>query len=151
MKQEAPLSESFAFAYLGIPFKDRGASRDGADCWGLVSVIFRERLGISLPLYPEVESVRDPAMFRTFVRESKGEQWEEIPAGSEQPYDVVLMRGVVEAEGRKASRPIHVGCVVQPGRLIHTEQGVGVSIVNYRTHPSVKHRVIAFYRYRSGQ
>ena len=151
MKAEAPLSESFAFAYLGIPFGDRGSSRDSCDCWGLVSLLYRERLGVALPLYPEIETVKDPAMFRTFVRESKGEQWEEIPAGSEQPYDVVLMRGIVEVEGRKASRPIHVGCVVRPGQLIHTEQGIGVSIVDYRNHTSIKHRVISFFRYRTGQ
>lgn len=151
MKASAPLSESFAFAYLGIPFKDRGVGREGADCWGLVSLLYRERLGISLPLYPEIETVRDPAIFRTFVRESKGEAWEEIPAGSERAFDVVLMRGFVDVDGRKAGRPIHVGCVVRPGNLIHTEQGVGVSVVNYRTHPSVKHRVISFFRYRHGQ
>jgi cell wall-associated NlpC family hydrolase len=145
---EKPFSESWAFAYMSIPFVDRGMGWDGCDCWSLCALIFKTRLGIELPLYPEVESVTDPAMLRTFMREAKADCWEEISAGQEQPYDVVMMRGFVDVEGRKAARPVHVGIVVQPGRLIHIEKGVGVSVADYRNHPSVKHRVITFYRYK---
>lgn len=150
MRTDAPFCESWSFAFVGIPFKDRGTGWDGCDCYGLARLILKTRLGIHLPLYPEIATVNDPAMFRTFVRESASESWMEIPAGQEQPYDLVLMRGIVGEEGRRASRPVHVGLVIQPGRMIHIEKGSGASVVDYRKHPSVKHRVISFFRWCGG-
>lgn len=144
-------SECWTEKYLDIPFVDRGASFKGCDCFGAVQLIYREECGINLPTYPGVASAMDVAAFRTIVREAAGPQWDDVEPGREQDFDVVLLSGIIEVEGRKASRPTHVGLVVQPGRLIHIEQGTGVSVVDYRRHPSVKNRVISFHRYRPAQ
>lgn len=144
------ISECWTERYLAIPFVDRGARFTGCDCHGLAELIFREELGVSLPAYEGIKPGDDPAKLREILRAAATPIWKEISAGEEREFDLVLMRGIVAAEGRRASRPIHIGMVVQPGRLIHIEQGTGVSVVDYRRHPSVKHRVISFHRYRPG-
>lgn len=142
-------SEAWTEKYLSIPFRDRGDDFSGMDCWALVAACFLRERGIALPAYGAVASAMSPEAFRTIIREKQLPEWEEIPPGSEQAFDVVLMRGIIEVEGRKASRPTHVGLVVRPSRLLHIERGTGASVVDYRRHPSIKCRVISFHRYRA--
>jgi cell wall-associated NlpC family hydrolase len=143
------LDEAWTEKYLSTPFMDRGMSLEGCDCWSLVGLVYAAERGICLPDYAEVSGSGTPEAYRTIVREKDGPEWAAIPAGQEEAFDVVLMRGQIEVEGRKASRPTHVGLVVHPGRLMHIERGTGVSVVDYRRHPSIKCRVISFHRYRS--
>lgn len=35
--------------FVGLPWQDRGRSRDGCDCWGLGVLLYRALLGIELP------------------------------------------------------------------------------------------------------
>jgi cell wall-associated NlpC family hydrolase len=133
---------------LYIPFKERGCDYHGCDCWGLVRLILLEQQNIELPTYSEVEEGANLQKLKAIGGAALSEQWEEITKGDERAFDVVLMKGQIEHEGSKYSRPIHIGCVVKPGMLIHIELGSEVSVVDYRNHPRVKHRVVGFYRYR---
>jgi cell wall-associated NlpC family hydrolase len=134
--------------YQGIPFRDRGGDRAGCDCWGLITLIYREQLGIALPDYPEIAAGASLDKAREIAAAAEGPEWSEVAAGDERAFDVVLMRGLVVHEGRKSSRPIHVGCVFEPGLLTHIERVCEVSVVNYRAHPRMRHRVEGFYRHR---
>jgi cell wall-associated NlpC family hydrolase len=137
----------WADSYLTIPFRDRGSSREGCDCWGLILCILAEQRGIHLSDYPEIPEGANLAKIRAIITAARGPQWSEIPAGEEQPFDVVLMRAIVSVGERRHSRPIHIGLVTSPGSLIHIEEKAGVSITNYRRDPMIRNRVTGFYRY----
>ena len=134
--------------YYGIPFLDRGLTRDGCDCWGLARLIILEQTGIKLPAYPELEPGASLAKLRKITVETSGPEWIEIAPGSERAFDVALMKGIVLHDGKRHQRPIHIGCVVTPGTLIHIEIGNEVTVVDYRSHPRMKHRISGFYRHR---
>ena len=140
---------SWAQTYLGIPFVDRGETRSGCDCWGLLKLILKEQCGYDVSAHEDVEAGDMLAKVRKIMRGAEDDpQWQRVE--KEQAFDGVLMRGQVRVEGRTRGRPIHVGVVVQPGTLIHVEHGSGVTIVDYKRHPMIKNRVLAFYRFRNG-
>jgi len=35
--------------YIGLPYRLNGRERDGLDCWGLISLVWREKRGIQIP------------------------------------------------------------------------------------------------------
>jgi cell wall-associated NlpC family hydrolase len=139
---------SWAESYLAIPFAERGQSRTGCDCWGLVRLILAEQRGVDLPAYAEIGDHAVRAKVRA-IREAAGggAGWREIAAGAEDEFDAVLMRGIIGKPGRRVRAPLHIGVVTRPGMLIHIEQGVGVSLADYRRHPALRSRVLGFYRY----
>lgn len=133
--------------YLSIPFRDRGLTPAGCDCYGLVRLILSECAGIALPDFLDIAPGAYAVKARTIMASANSTAWHQIQAGTEQKFDVVLMRGQFRAEGRMHSRPVHIGLVTRPGELIHTEEGSGVTIVNYRDHHMIRSRVESFWRY----
>lgn len=142
----ARLLPLWASHYFGIPFIDRGVTRDGCDCWGLCRLVILEQTGLKLPKYPEIGCGATLAKLRTILAAADGPDWIEIERGQERAFDLVLMRGQFEHEGRKYSRPIHVGIAVQPGMLMHIEQGSEVTIVGF-DHPRIRRRITQIYRH----
>lgn len=144
------MNTRWAEQYLKIPFRDRGATRSGCDCWGLLVLILAEQRGIVIPDYADEVEAGDwkTKMREITTRAESGAQWAPVEAGAEQPFDGVLMRGQYRDDGRLRSRPVHVGLVLEPGRLIHAEAGAGVTIVDYRRDPSIRCRLISFYRWK---
>lgn len=88
------------------------------NCWWLVRHVFREQLGIEMPIV-DVVQVDSPENVAAIKRASTSSGWR--PAtGEPQAWDIVLMRGPT---GR------HVGVIVHAnGRLglLHSVEGVGV-------------------------
>jgi hypothetical protein len=99
-----------------------------------------EVAGLALPAYDEhYASVIERKLNEEMIKGVVGD-WRQIPAGSEQRFDGIVMR-----DGRYES---HIGLVTQPGRMLHTYQGGASCNDRYQTSP-FRERIIAFYRHQS--
>ena len=136
--------------YLRLSFAKGGRQPPAVDCWGLYRLIVGEKLGIWLAEFEGHEEPRRIA--RTASIEAASSSWMQVPAGEERSLDAVLMTGLL-GEGRgTVAAPIHVGCVLEPGRMIDIEEVGGVRVRTFRTtttsraRPEVANRVRGIFR-----
>lgn len=125
--------------YVGIPFLERGRTRAGADCWGLVVLFYAGELGIHLPAYDEPSTTRaERATCAAIISAavSGAEPWRRVlePA----PGDVILCETL--------RQPIHVGVVVDRRQMLHVPAG-GESVIERFTSPEWHRFVRGFFRY----
>jgi cell wall-associated NlpC family hydrolase len=124
--------------YVGLPWRSKGRARDGLDCWGLVQLVYKEKLGIKLPSYTdEYMCATDGEAIQAIVNNAKA-QWREVPAAGEGAYDLALIR--VMGHER------HIGLVVRAGMLLHIEERRTSTIESYHG-PMLARRVVGFYRH----
>lgn len=121
--------------YIGIPFLAGGRDRAGCDCWGLLRLIYQERMGLLLPAYTGYD---DPlsAQAAALIQEGRTD-WQVVE--SPEPMDAVLFK--------VAGRPNHIGLVVAPGQMIHSAAGKDSCIESYNR-PLWRSRIEGFYRAR---
>lgn len=120
--------------YVGIPYVSEGRSRAGVDCYGLVELVYQERLGIVLP---EFMGYGDPLSdaAATMIDEGR-EDWVKVSLPS--LYDCVLFR--------VGGRPAHIGIVIRPGWMLHSARGKDACFEDYRR-PLWRSRIEGFYHY----
>lgn len=94
---------------VGIPWQERGRSRAGCDCWGLILIAFRELLGIEQPSFADDYQTTADREAIVAILAGAREPWVPVPPADARPMDVVEMR----------ERPWHVGLVVGRGRMLH--------------------------------
>lgn len=111
--------DDFISKMIGVPWKNRSCTFDGADCWGLVTLYYRHVLGIEIHQTPDYEAGSD---FLTCF------------AG-----DVVFWRRAEKSADSSifiayyGTQPIHVGLVVD-GQAFHSRGEAGhVRIDKLRT------------------
>lgn len=103
-----------------VPFAVGGRTRAGADCWGLLRLVFAARTGLWLPLYGGYETLQASA---GVAREATAalEAWRPLAPGEAlRELDGLLFR-VPQRAGR--GDLLHVALVVAPGWLLHTVEG----------------------------
>jgi len=104
----------WADTYVGLPFRAGGRDRSGLDCWGLVRLVWAERLGLVLPRF---DGGDDPALTIDQVTR----RMTAVERGAERPFDGV----VIDTERRQGlgfvTVPAHVGVVVEQGQVLHIE------------------------------
>ncbi|NKM69158.1 C40 family peptidase [Rhizobium laguerreae] len=124
--------------FVGIPYVPHGRSYDGADCWGILFLYFRDVRGIEIPTYSA--EMRDVEFRRReiarLVAAEKGQHWFEVEAPA--PGDGVLMR-----VGRDES---HVGIFLGGGRMLHSE-GPHPSQIERMSDMRWRDRITGFFRY----
>jgi cell wall-associated NlpC family hydrolase len=102
--------------YINIPFKCDGRDRSGCDCYGLVCLVYRERLGIELPDYNGVftDQSIDTLKFVAKVMTVEREKWQRVT--DPQEYDMVMLR--------TGKFTWHVGIVIDNRRMLHITSGI---------------------------
>lgn len=126
-------------AYVG-----RRYDHTDANCWTLIRDIYRDRLGIALSAFSDVDAQDSASVARRMFREARLWKAVETPDA----FDVVLMRH------RDHSVPVHVGIAVNRSEMLHTtpatdcvlvrlsDLSVRSRIVGFRRHPDVDPRTL---------
>ena len=125
--------------YIEIPFVNGGRDFSGCDCFGLISLIYANELGIKLFDYKiscEEASRISGEMERQKV------SWEAL----EEAKAPCILTVRMDAD---PSFTNHIGFVFKPGCFIHTTKTMGVSINRYDSH-LWKRKISGFYIPREG-
>jgi len=123
--------------YIGIPFKSQGRDRRGIDCWGLLRLVYKERLGINLPSYTdEYKHAFDKESVSKTV-EAHEREW--VRVQDEKPFDVVLLR--------IKGLPIHLGIIIEKGIMIHAINRKIATCKERYDSLMWRNRILGFYRY----
>ena len=125
-------------SYIDIAFKPDGRDRSGCDCYGLICLIYRERLGIILPDYAGIFTDQSFATLKKVARVmAEGrEKWQKVD--TPKPYDMVMLR--------TGEYQWHVGIVIDRSRMLHVMAGIE-SVVEPYTGLHWKNRVVEFRRW----
>lgn len=124
--------------FVGLPYAEHGRARAGADCWGLVTVVYREELGITLPDYLGYASVDEIGEVAALIAGAR-EQPVWVPqSGVATAFDVAVFR-----RGRLDT---HIGIVVEHGLMLHMAERQSASIASYET-GRWRHRLSGIYRH----
>lgn len=105
--------------YLALPFRERGRTRRGVDCRGLLLLVLEEQLGLRAPEPSELYGSTDPrngAQLADFAR-AQAALWQPCAAA---PFAALGFT--------VAGLPVHVGVAIDDDRFLHARQGVGVQV-----------------------
>ena len=122
--------------YIGIPYLEHGRDAWGCDCWGLVRMILAEQFGVELPSVDGYSEV-NPGATKRLVSETLA-AIETTVVDAPEPGDIVLMR-----LGPHPSA--HVGVVVAPGLMVHTDRGINSTLARLDA-PLIRNRIEGYYR-----
>jgi len=121
-----------------VPHVPGGSAWDGADCWGVVCIWYRERFGIDLRERTRI----DPGV-SGMQRGFEGRMdWRPVALPGDN--DAIVMRAVL---GREVLDAGHIG-IHWRGLVIHSSEGVGCVAVPLASR-QIRHRVTGYYRHRS--
>jgi cell wall-associated NlpC family hydrolase len=113
--------------YEGLHFKEHGCDWDGVDCYGLVTLVYKEQFDLDLLQYHDKyvdtddrEALAELLCAKNVVKDG----WIEIPLTEPpQAYDVVVFRIY--------NQPLHCGIVIGPGHMIHAMDGQDVTVERF--------------------
>ena len=103
--------------YIGVPYVHGGADLLGFDCYGLLALVYRERLGVELPTWNASADTPQAAhralLYHIGIEIDSGRAYE-VPYPEDYDIAVVKRRG----------HSHHVGVFLYGG-ILHAERGYG--------------------------
>lgn len=135
------MKTGWASRYVGIPYEPMGATPSGANCYGLLVLVYRGELGIELPWFGGInpEEAHDRDEFERLWLEGRGSDWWTVSRGDEREGDVVDLTVL--------GLP-HCGIVAGGGTMLHSRPAGGSSIESYLRGMFCR-RVNNLYRHKS--
>lgn len=111
-----------------IPYEGGGRTLEGADCWGLIVLLYKEIYGRDLPEFPSIgvkdyRSVEQSEVTSKEITRLLGTrpEVEKVISGSE--GDLLILRVLGE--------PVHIALAIDDKHMIHTGRTHGVVVENY--------------------
>jgi cell wall-associated NlpC family hydrolase len=132
---------SWANDYVGVPYVANGRGKDGADCWGIICMVYRDMLGIELPDYGVIDAADLLSVARA-LRDGQMGQWVAVEKPAE--FDVVGMYG--RPSPRSPRAVVHVGLYVKGGMVLHA-QGKTHCVVERVASALMTHRIAGYWRH----
>ncbi len=123
--------------FIGIPFVDKGDGFNGADCFGLVRLYYKDVMNIKL-FKPDSSAFNSKSVLREFLEETS-RNWNKV--SEPQINDVVAMAH----DPRHPKIVQHFGIYIGNGKMIHTLEKVGSHIVKLRDY---KYFIKGYYRWQ---
>lgn len=122
-----------------LPYVEGGRTKQGADCWGLVVLLYKELFDIYLTTYQDITLPSIKECHETSEKLQAvlmGQQmFEEVD--NPEYGDVILLNVLGE--------PLHIGFCLDDTTMIHTGRKHGVVIENF-TEMKWKRKIAGFYR-----
>lgn len=120
--------------FTKIPYLDRGRTRAGVDCYGLVMLVNREQFGRLVPDYAYSSSKDQDAVSETIATFLPCD-WRRVDVP--EPGDLVMLKIL--------GRPWHCGIYVAPGLMLHS---IGDALSGIERLDSVRcrKRILGYYR-----
>ena len=134
------MSLAWVERFIGIPYADKGRSRAGCDCWGLMALVYREYLGVELPSYEEqyLNSAERKEIAAIVAREAKSALW--MPVIAPRELDILWFR-----RGRYDA---HAALWLKKGLMLHMREEEASKVERFDV-PEWESRVTGVYRWRA--
>lgn len=137
MRTPPPLP-AYVANYIGVPYADTGSPPKSFNCWQLFAHVQRCERGVILPDYDgPVWSGRAGIVAMRDAAEAFADRFVEIAPIDVAEGDAVLLR--------QSGAPIHIGLIVAPGWMLHTNKDIDACVESYRD-AHWTHRIVGFYR-----
>lgn len=125
--------------YVGLPFVELGRGRDGVDCYGLLQLVYRDRLGVELEEVPaDFEGSGDIGVIHAMHEALT------VTSGTWRRVDEARLLDV--AWLRIGGHERHVGIVVGRDKILHAFRGTD-SCVEDLSSATWARRLVGIYRY----
>lgn len=129
---------SWAAEYIGIPWLDRGRTRAGVDCWGLLWLVKGQQSGVWMPSYAEdYATAHDSEEIGALMRGEMHLRWKRIAEAEAEPLDALMI-----TEG---GEPKHPGVIVARPYFLNVLAGTACALEDWTS--SRWNRRASFYRY----
>jgi murein DD-endopeptidase len=129
--------------FIGVPYVPDGRAWEGVDCYGLVWLFFHSHFGIDLPRFDggfaASTAAGRAANAASLSSAANRSGWKAI-ATPDRVGDAVLMR--------VGNDVCHVGVIIEPGSLLHSERPPG-SVIQRLSDAAVAQRIVSFLRHEA--